>query len=58
MSNNYVQEWVEKQSALTKPDHIVWITGDEAQLAELRKQALATGELIELNQELLPGCYH
>ena len=57
MSNNYVQEWVEKQAALTKPDHIVWITGDEAQLAELRKQALATGELIELNQELLPGCY-
>jgi phosphoenolpyruvate carboxykinase (GTP) len=57
MTNKYVHEWVEKQAALTKPDEIVWITGEEAQLAELRKQALATGELIELNQELLPGCY-
>ncbi len=57
MSNKHVQEWVEKQAALTKPNSIVWITGDETQLEDLRREALATGELIKLNEELLPGCY-
>ncbi len=57
MSNQYVQEWVAKQAALTKPDSIVWITGDEAQLDALRAEAVATGEMIKLNEELLPGCY-
>ena len=57
MSNKYVQEWVAKQAALTKPDAVVWITGDEAQLEDLRKEAMATGEMIKLNDELLPGCY-
>ena len=37
---------------------IVWITGDEAQLEELRAEAVSTGEMIKLNQEKLPGCYY
>ena len=45
--------------ALTKPDKVVWIDGSEEQLNQLRDEACATGEMIRLNQEKLPGClYH
>mgnify|MGYP001184963916 FL=1 len=54
--NKAILDWVEEQVKLTKPDKVVWITGDEEQLNQLRQEAYATGELIELNQEKLPGC--
>ena len=57
-NNKKVLEWVEQMKQLTKPDNVVWIDGSEAQKKDLRKQALATGELLELNQEVLPGCYY
>ncbi|MDE5946263.1 MAG: phosphoenolpyruvate carboxykinase (GTP) [Oscillospiraceae bacterium] len=57
--NPNVLKWVDEMVALTKPDKVVWIDGSEEQLNELRKEAIATGEMIELNQEKLPGClYH
>ena len=52
-----VKKWVEETAAITKPDNIVWIDGSQAQLDELRQIALSTTELIELNQDKLPGCY-
>lgn len=52
-----VHEFVEALSKLTSPEKIVWIDGSEPQLDSLRRQACATGELIALNQEILPGCY-
>ena len=55
--NKYVKQWVAEMAELTCPDSIVWITGEEEQTNELRKQAMSTGEIIELNQEKLPGCY-
>ncbi|MCM1335100.1 MAG: phosphoenolpyruvate carboxykinase (GTP) [Eubacterium sp.] len=60
MTNNpNVLKWFEEMKALTKPDKVVWIDGSEAQLDELRAEAVATGEMIKLNQEKLPGClYH
>ena len=60
MTNNQnVLKWVDEMAALTKPDKIVWIDGSEEQLAELRAEAIATGEMIKLNEEKLPGClYH
>ncbi|MBE7043411.1 MAG: phosphoenolpyruvate carboxykinase (GTP) [Ruminococcaceae bacterium] len=42
---------------MTNPDQVIWYTGEEDQKSELRKQAVAEGTLIELNQEKLPGCY-
>ena len=57
--NQNVLNWVEEMKALTKPDKVVWIDGSEEQLKALRDEAIATGEMIELNQEKLPGCiYH
>ncbi|MBE6997584.1 MAG: phosphoenolpyruvate carboxykinase (GTP) [Ruminococcaceae bacterium] len=57
--NKFITGWVEEQAKLCQPDSIVWIDGSESQLDALRAEAFATGELIKLNEELLPGCvYH
>ena len=57
--NPNVLKWVDEMVVLTKPDKVVWIDGSKEQLEELRKEACATGEVMELNQEKLPGClYH
>ncbi|MDE5619065.1 MAG: phosphoenolpyruvate carboxykinase (GTP) [Ruminococcus sp.] len=58
-NNQNVLNWVEEMVALCKPDNVVWIDGSEEQLNALRKETIETGEMIELNQEKLPGClYH
>ena len=56
-SNKFVLDWIDEMAAMTKPDDIVWIDGSEEQAEALRKQACSTGELIKLNEELLPNCY-
>ncbi len=56
-NNRYVLDWIDAMAARTCPDKIVWITGEEDQLNQLRAEACATGELTKLNEELLPGCY-
>ena len=53
----HVTKWIDEMAAMTQPDKIVWIDGSEAQAEELRKEACSTGELIKLNEELLPNCY-
>ena len=56
-ANKHVLDWIDQMAAMTKPDSIVWIDGSEAQLAGLRRLAVDTGVLTQLNQEKLPGCY-
>ena len=56
-NNKAVLTWLEEMKALTNPDQVIWYTGSAEQKAELTKQAVAEGTLIELNQEKLPGCY-
>ena len=55
--NKKILDFVEKSAELAQPDKIVWIDGSEAQISELKKQAVQSGELIKLNQTLLPDCY-
>ena len=55
-NNKNVLNWIEEMKALVEPDKVVWIDGSEAQLKDLRDQALATGEMEALNPEKLPGC--
>ena len=56
-NNQQVLKFVNDSVALCKPRNVVWITGEEEQLEALRKEAMATGELVKLNEDLLPGCY-
>ncbi len=59
MTNNQsVKAWLDDMVAMCKPDEIVWIDGSEEQLEALRKEACASGEIIKLNEEKLPGCYY
>ncbi len=59
MTNNQkVLTWLEEMKAMVRPEKIVWIDGSEAQLEALRAESVATGEMIKLNQEKLPGCYY
>ena len=53
-NNKYITDWVKEMAAMTKPDNIVWIDGSEEQAEALRKEACSTGEMIKLNEELLP----
>ena len=55
--NKFVLNWIDEMAAMTKPDKIVWIDGSEAQAEALRAEACSTGEMIKLNQDLLPNCY-
>ena len=56
-NNKFVLDWINEMAEMTRPDSIVWIDGSEEQAEALRAQACATGEIIKLNQDLLPGCY-
>ncbi|MBM2824885.1 MAG: phosphoenolpyruvate carboxykinase [Dehalococcoidales bacterium] len=60
MTNHSVlSKWVEECAELCQPDGIVYCDGSEAERERLEREAIATGELIQLNQEKLPGCvYH
>ncbi|MBP7215731.1 MAG: phosphoenolpyruvate carboxykinase (GTP) [Candidatus Omnitrophica bacterium] len=55
--NKKLKEWVEKMARMCQPDAIVWIDGSLEQKARLEKEALETGELFQLNQDKLPGCF-
>ncbi len=55
--NKYILNWIDEMAAMTRPDRIVWIDGSDEQRDALRAEACSTGEMIKLNQELLPGCY-
>ena len=52
-----IRKWAEEVATLTTPDQIVYCDGSEAERDRLIKECLQTGELIELNQKKLPGCY-
>ncbi len=52
-----IEQWVKEVSALTTPDRVVYCDGSKQEEEQLIKECLASGELIALNQEKLPGCY-
>ncbi len=55
-ANKMVMDFVNEAIKLTKPDAVVWIDGSALQLDNLTQQGIESGELIKLNDELLPGC--
>lgn len=54
--NKTVIDWIEEKIALVSPDEVMWIDGSEEQLDALRAKACETGEMTNLNEDLLPGC--
>ena len=56
--NKTVLAWIKEMADMCQPDQQVWIDGSEEQLEALRAEAVATGEMIKLNEEKLPGCYY
>jgi len=54
-----LHEWVEEMARMCEPERIVWIDGSEDEKEALVREAVAGGEMLELNQRKLPGClYH
>jgi phosphoenolpyruvate carboxykinase (GTP) len=52
-----IEQWVKEVSALTTPDRVVYCDGSQQEGERLVQECLATGELLQLNQQKLPGCY-
>ena len=56
-TNKSILAWLDEKIELVKPDKIVWINGSQEQIDALRAEAVSTGELTKLNEELAPDCY-
>ncbi len=56
VDNNSVKQWISEMVKLCQPDRVVWCDGSEEEKKRLTDEAIRTGEVIELNQEKLPGC--
>jgi len=55
--NAAIQRWVDEIQKLTTPDRVVFCDGSQGEKDRLIRECVAAGELIELNQKKLPGCY-
>ena len=53
-----LENWIKECAALCQPDKIVWIDGSDTQRDALRAEACASGEILKLNQNKMPGCYY
>ncbi len=56
--NKQVINWVQEMAELCKPDRVAWCDGSEAEKNRLTAEAVSTDELVELDQQKLPGCYY
>ncbi|HYK58224.1 MAG TPA: phosphoenolpyruvate carboxykinase (GTP) [Bryobacteraceae bacterium] len=57
-ANKHLLRWVEKMAELTKPESIHWVDGSQEENDALCAQMVESGTLIQLNQDLWPGCYY
>src|SRR6202790_1597737 len=56
--NEHLLRWVEKMAELAKPAAIHWVDGSQEEIDILRREMVASGTLIKLNEKLWPGCYY
>ncbi|MEO6053548.1 MAG: phosphoenolpyruvate carboxykinase (GTP) [Chthoniobacterales bacterium] len=56
--NPLVRDFVKKTAAMTKPDHIFWCDGSEAEKQYLEKLAVKQGILTKLDEKKWPGCFY
>ena len=55
--NQKLIAWIEKMSALTKPDNIVWCDGSKDEYNKLCEKMVEANTLIPLNPEKRPGSF-
>ena len=56
--NKHLLRWVEKMADLTKPDHIHWVDGSQAEYDALCTQLVENGTFTRLNEQTWPGCFY
>jgi phosphoenolpyruvate carboxykinase (GTP) len=56
--NKELISWVQEIEKLCRPDKTVWTNGSEGEKRHFEREALSTGELIQLNERNLPGCFY
>lgn len=54
--NEQVKSWLQSRIDLVNPDKVVYIDGSEELYKKLTDEAIASGEMIKLNEKTLPGC--
>ena len=52
-----VEEWVDEVSRTTRPDHVVWCDGSDAENDRLIDLMVSDGTLLRLNDQKLPNCF-
>src|SRR5688572_32984673 len=52
-----LRHWVLEVAARTRPEHVQWCDGSDAEYRELQRRMLASGDLLKLNAESFPGCH-
>jgi len=52
-----VEEWVDDVARTTRPDHIVWCDGTDAENDRLIDLMVSDGTLLRLNDQKLPNCF-
>jgi len=57
LKHSGIRKWVDDVAAMTRPDRILFCDGSDSEKNELIQESLKSGELIELNQQKMPGCY-
>src|SRR5436190_5235921 len=57
LTHKGIRTWVDEVAAMTRPDRVLVCDGSETEKDTLIQESLASGELIALNQQKMPGCY-
>jgi phosphoenolpyruvate carboxykinase (GTP) len=52
-----IRKWIDDVAAITAPDRILICDGSAAERDALIAESVASGELIALDQQRMPGCY-
>ncbi|HOL15859.1 MAG TPA: phosphoenolpyruvate carboxykinase (GTP) [Bacillota bacterium] len=58
INNKTLQKWISEMADLCQPEAIVWIDGSEGQKKALEKEAVASGEIVRLDEKKWPGCFY
>jgi phosphoenolpyruvate carboxykinase (GTP) len=53
-----LKAWVAQMADMCLPSQVVWVDGSEEEKKLLEDASVATGEMVRLNHEKLPGCFY